>query len=246
MFKSGFIPGLYFGCEEIKPLHNNILENYQELIRNNKPYTKRSWNNVFKSIINKDDIAKIIAFDFLINNCDRYNNIGNIIIQETVTGKKIFAIDHGHAFTGPIWHNNNLQSIILTQQNHIEKINKLIDSRIIFNRNLNGLINVNGLGQIFNALQIQLDLEDLANHPFKDVIFKIENITEDNLDYWLNNIPNEWYKNKEIQINYYKLLVLNRKIFVRSFIQELYNRNAFTNSIGGGTLSWRESQYGTV
>ena len=62
----------------------------------------------------------------------------------------------------------------------------------------------------------------------------------------MNNIPNEWYKNKEIQINYYKSLVLNRKIFVRSFIQELYNRNAFTNSVGGGTLSWRESQYGTV
>ena len=245
LFKSGFTPGLYFGCEEIKPLYNNILDNYEELMLNNKPYIKRSWNSIFKNAINKDDIAKIFSFDFLVNNTDRYNNIGNILIQGNIKYNKLFAIDHGHAFFGPIW-NNNLQNIILTSENCITYINTFITSLIYQNQNINGQINLNGMGEVFNTLQMQLNIEDLTNHPFKEIIFKIENITEDNLEYCLNNIPNEWYINKELQINHYKHLILNRKNFVRYFIQELYNRNAFTNSVGGGTLSWKENQYGTV
>lgn len=241
-FAYRFSEGSYYASKELKNVENNFMENMNNLRLMGKPYITRSWNHFFDNIVNKEDIAKILAFDLLIANFDRYGNEGNILIDNTPSGRELFAIDHGHAFWGPEW--NDLKIRMLGTVECTEKYaNDYINGIIINNVNKGFL---NGLGVIFKELERYIDLNALNNHSFQNIVLRIEMITEEHLDEWLNNVPNEWFVNKPMQIGYFKNFILKQKELIRSFIQILANRSAFTN-FRGGTLEWKiEKQSGTA
>lgn len=233
--------GVYFACSEIKDLDNNTLENFEILKRMKKKYIARPWRQFFDNIVNKNDIAKILAFDILIGNFDRYTNEGNLLISNTDNGRKIFAIDHGHAFWGPIWNQDKINNLncACNDPNYIKEFINFIQIKV-------NNCNLNGLGSMFNALEDSIDLTVLDNHSFMDIVEKIESITEEFLDECLNIIPNEWFVNKDWQVACYKKFILEHKNLLRYFIQHLADKQAFSNYTGG-ELKWKQkSQYGTA
>lgn len=226
-FTYRFKEGKFFATKNIKEVENNILENYQELKRMNKPYLTKSWKKFFDNIDNKEDIAKIIAFDILIANFDRYNNEGNLLVSSE-KGRKIYAIDHGHSFFGPMWNNYKLNCLGIKEitQEYIKSFVSLILSIM---REAGAF----GSGTIFTALQGCVDLEDLDNHSFKEVVLKINSITEEMVIKWCNNIPAEWYIDKNTQIAFYSNFILKQKSIIHVIIQLLAEENAFSNYRGG-------------
>ncbi|WP_243289291.1 HipA family kinase [Clostridium perfringens] len=231
-FAYRFEAGKYFATEKLKYVENNLKDNRQELIAMGKPYMKNTWNNFFKGISNKEDIAKILAFDILIANFDRYNNEGNILIDKSVV-RKIYAIDHGHAFFGPFWDQRKVNCLKLAEVT-TEYINTFTQS-IILNENSCGA------GKIFKVLEQYIDLENIDAHSFLNVVAKIMSINEEMIDTWMDNIPDEWYIDKELQISYYKHFILKQKDVVKHIIQSLAFHDAFTN-YKGGLLKWREKE----
>lgn len=233
-FSYRFKEGKFFATKNIKEVENNILENYQQLKNMNKPYLSKSWKSFFNKIDNKDDIAKIIAFDILIANFDRYSNEGNLLVSSE-NGRKVYAIDHGHAFFGPTW---NLDKINCLRINNITMnyINFFV-SLVIDTMRISGQCSS---GIIFSALQECINLEDVENHSFKDIVCKINSINEEMIIRWCNNIPDEWYVDKESQIAHYSNFILKQKNIVHVIIQVLAEQNAFSNYRGG------ELKYGSI
>ena len=226
-FAYRFEKGRYFATQKLKYVENNLEENYQELIRMGKPYMKRTWKKFFNEVSNKEDISKIIAFDILIANFDRYNNEGNILINRT-DQRKVYAIDHGHAFFGPIWNEDKKNCLNLKGSN--EYINMFTQAILKFIP-----------GSMFNALEEYIDLSDIEYNPFAEINAKILSIDENMIELWMNDIPNEWYIDKDVQIAYYKQYLLEQKDMVQYIIQNLANRNAFTN-YKGGLLKWNNQK----
>lgn len=226
-FTYRFKEGKFFATKNIREVENNILENYQELKRMNKPYLSKSWKNFFDKIDNKEDVAKIVAFDILIANFDRYNNEGNLLVSSEA-GRKIYAIDHGHSFFGPIWDNRKLNCLGMKEvsKSYIE----YFVSTILNIMRKGGAF---GSGIIFTALQEGIDLDDLNNHSFKEIVLKINSITEEMIKKWCNNIPDEWYIDKDTQIAFYSNFILKQKNIVHVIIQVLAEQNAFSNYRGG-------------
>ncbi len=233
-FAYKFEKGKYFATEELKQLENNVMNNYQQLVQMGKPYILKSWNKFFKDVHNKEDIASILAFDILIANFDRYNNRGNILISNA-NGRKIYAIDHGHSFFSPIWNDNKIKCLTMGEVTH-QYIISFATSIV----NIMKQHKACGSGIIFGALEQHINLEDVDNHSFKEIVLKIKTITENMIIDWCNNIPNEWYVNKEYQVNCYINFIMKQKNAVENIIQVLADNNAFTN-YRGGIL-----QYGTI
>lgn len=98
VFVHKFFEGLHFASKEIENVENNLVDNFIEMFQMGKPYIKRTWNEFFKNISNKRDIAKVICFDLLIANFDRYNHEANFILTDDDGDTKFYAIDHGHSF----------------------------------------------------------------------------------------------------------------------------------------------------
>lgn len=243
MFVHKFYEGNHFASLEIKDVEDNLLENYQEQLKMRRPYVSRSWNSFFSNIVNKEQVANIIAFDLLIANFDRYGNTGNLLVADTPEGRKVFSIDHGHAFFSPVWSTEKiagLKSPINAQAYYDRFIGYIL-------RNNVGILGLaNGLGEVFRAVEPNIDLNDVTNHSFLEVVARIESITEDKVEFWLNNVPDDWYVAKNNQIQIYKNFILSQKNLVRNLIQGLADRYAFSN-YRGGVLEWkREQQVGTV
>lgn len=239
-FVHKFHEGKHFASLEVKENENNLMENYQEQLRMQKPHIKRSWKKFFENITNKEDIPKVLAFDLLIANFDRYGNTGNILVANTDSGRKILSIDHGHAFFGPKWDEDKIATIQSIEHNEAY-VNRIID--VILRNNLGA---ADGFGEVFKAIEEHVSLEDLDVHSFQEIVYHIEGISEVLIDSWLNNIPEEWFVEKAIQKSYYTHLIMRHKHLVRYFIQCMANRRAFSN-FRGGVLNWKEEQRaGTV
>lgn len=234
-FSYRFKEGKFFATKNIKEVENNLLENYKHLKEMNKPYLSKSWKSFFNKVDNKEDIAKIIAFDILIANFDRYSNEGNLLVSSE-NGRKIYAIDHGHAFFSPTW--------TLEKMNCL-RINKItmdyINSFVLLVINSMRQSGECSSGIIFNAVQEYINLEDVENHSFKDIVLKINSIDEDMIIRWCNNIPDEWYLDKESQIAHYINFILKQKSIVHVIIQILAYHNAFSN-YRGGELKYESKQ----
>jgi hypothetical protein len=244
-FVHRFYEGNLFASLELSDKEENLVENYEEMMKMGKPYISRTWNAFFANITNVEDIAKIIAFDLLIANFDRYANEGNLLVSTTEDGRKIFSIDHGHAFFGPIWNTPKMTNLRAPSLS-LSYIDSFVN--LIIQENAVRLGNANGLGAVFHAIEPNIDLTNLLNHSFMEVVNIIEHISEDLIDDWVSDIPEEWFDkaDKTTQISYYKHFILNQKYIVRHIIQRLAERNAFTNFLGGA-LEWKaEKNVGTV
>jgi hypothetical protein len=243
MFVHKFYEGTHFASLQINDVEDNLLENYEEQLRMQKPYVTRSWSSFFKNIKNPEKIANIIAFDLLIANFDRYGNTGNLLVADTDLGRQVFSIDHGHAFFNPIWGMDKINSLRSPINNHTY-YNWFVGQ--ILGNNVGRLGQANGLGEVFRSIESNIDLSDITNHSFQSVVSRVESITEDIVDKWLKNIPDEWFVAKNNQIQLYKNFILSQKDLVRYLIQNLASRSAFSN-YRGGVLEWtREQQVGTV
>lgn len=239
-FVHQFKEGMHFASQELPNKDENLKDNYLDALKMGKPYIIRSWRSFFDNIENKEDVSKIIAFDLLIANFDRFGNTGNLLVSSNNNSRKIFAIDHGHSFFGPIWNTNKIK-MLHSPSHNIEYIEGFINL-ILENNFLAG--EANGLGEVFRNIESSIDLNELSNHSFVDVVHKIESIDEDLIDEWIQNIPDNWFVDKEKQIAYYKYFVLKQKLLVRLLIQRLSERGAFSN-YRGGVLEWKtERQVG--
>jgi len=244
-FVNRFYAGNLFASLELPNIEENLVHNYELMMEMRKPHLLRTWNNFFSNIVNAADIARILAFDLLIANFDRYGNTGNLMVSNTAEGRKIFSIDHGHAFFGPEWHTNKIQYLRAPQPT-TEYIDSFIN--VILNNNIirNVGPRANGLGDVFAAIESNIDLTNINNHSFMDIVYEVERINEEVIDGWINEVPNEWFVEKDVQVAYYKHFLMNQKNVVKFLIQRLADRKAFTNFIGG-VLAWRtERTAGTV
>lgn len=232
VFVHKFKEGMYFASQEQPNLVNNIMENAKELKKMNKPYIDRTWNDFFRNVSNKKDFSKLIAFDILICNFDRFNHLDNFLVSKNDTSNKFIAIDHGHAFWGPIWNDFKIKNL-----DGYERINNFLEQIMItYIKMAEGNSN---LGVIFKAIETNITLKDLNSHDFIDVIASIESINEVIIEEIFEDIPEEWFKDKEVQIAYYKNFILNHKNNVKLIIQYLADNNYFTN-FRGGLLKWKQ------
>lgn len=239
-FVHRFTEGSFFASKEISNPEENLIENYEILMQMGKPYTIRSWSKFYSNICNPEDSAKIIALDLFIGNLDRYTNTGNLIVGQSAEGRKLYSIDHGHAFFGAVWEVNKMG--MLRSAAISEDYLRTYLKEITFNHKEGFL---NGLGEVFRAIETNIDLDDIVHHPFKNVVYSIEQISDDLLDQWFSNVPDSWYVDKNNQIGLYKHFISQQKFMVRHYIQWLANVRAFTN-FRGGQLQWKEKLAGTV
>ncbi|GED70923.1 hypothetical protein BRE01_46250 [Brevibacillus reuszeri] len=242
LFVHRFHEGLLFASKEVEGNESNLLEGYQKLIMMNKPYVRRSWNAFFSRITNGADIPKIIAMDLLIANFDRFSNDGNLLVASNSSGRRVFVIDHGHAFFGPTWE--------IHKRNILRGVN---DYRSYLPFHLNTFLEVSddggqifsGLGEIFKSIEGYVDLTDPEAHSFLDVVDQIEAINEGLIDSWFEQIPDSWFVNKREQVAEHKNYLLKQKDYVRILIQQLASSRAF-NNYRGGVLQWNGRNAGTV
>lgn len=236
-FAHRFYEGNLYASMELKDTENNMVENYLEMQKMKKPYISRTWNAFFSNVENISDISRIIAFDLLIANFDRYGNTGNLLVSSQSSTRKLYAIDHGHAFFGPVWGISKM-NVMKNVSNTYQYVDGYIN--IAFGENAKmGLLD--GLGPVFNSLENKIDLTDVMSHSFTDVVNLIEEISEPLLDSWFSEIPDEWYVKgqKTQQIAYHKNFILKQKDLIRFIIQRMAERNAFSNYLGG-ELQWKK------
>ncbi|AZB43499.1 hypothetical protein CEF21_14980 [Bacillus sp. FJAT-42376] len=242
-FAHRFYEGELFASLELKNKEDNLVENYVEMINQGKKYLNKTWKSFFNNITNSQDIVKIIAFDLLIANFDRYNNNGNLLVANDNGERKVFTIDHGHAFFGPIWETSKINAM----RSVSDDLSGYIDPTVDLILNGNAWFG-NGLGEVFHALESNINLKNLNDNPFKEVVSIIECITEELIDEWFSNIPQSWFNSvdEKVIISYYKSFILKQKNVVRHLIQRLAHRRAFTNYLGGA-LTWQiDKSAGTV
>ncbi|MCE5638574.1 hypothetical protein JL913_10630 [Staphylococcus pseudintermedius] len=232
VFVHQFREGMYFASQEEPNLINNIMENASELKEMGKPYIERSWNDFFRNVDNKIDFAKIIAFDLLICNFDRFNHLNNFLVSKDGSSNKIIAIDHGHAFFGPKWDKNKISYL----DGYNRDTNFLAQ---IFELYLNVSKGNANLGVIFKSIESHINLMEIDNHDFINVIASIESLNESIIEEMFEDIPNEWFKDREMQIEYYKHFLIKHKDNIRHIVQYLAEKNYFTN-YRGGRLRWKE------
>ncbi|QPC47099.1 HipA family kinase [Mangrovibacillus cuniculi] len=241
-FVHRFYEGNLFASLELKDTEENLVENYEEMRDMGKAYLTRTWNAFFSNIVNQEDISKIIAFDVLTANFDRYGNTGNLLVANVEEGRKIFTIDHGHAFFGPIWDTAKINALRAPVSN-LQYIDTFVSIAL---KNNGGL--ADGFGTVFRAIEPNIDLKDIQNHCFQEIVTVIEKISEELIDEWISFIPEEWFNptDKMAQISYYKNFLLKQKMVVKHILQRMAERKAFTNYLGG-VLEWqREKNVGTV
>lgn len=233
-FTERYTPGKHFGSQFLSELDNNLMLGYQQLIMMRKPYIIKSWTAFFSNIENKEVIARIIALDLLIANFDRFTNMGNLIVANESGKRLVYAIDHGHAFYGAIWGTEKMNLL-----NTVSNSGDFIQQQINLFLQVNSSQRLNGLGSIFQAIEKHVDLSDPQNHDFLEVVFKIESLNQDILDSWFDEIPDEWFVEKNTQVGFYKKFLLTNKDNMRSLISILLSNGAFSNTTGGN-LEWKE------
>ncbi len=126
---------------------------------------------VFNGLSNIGDYIKIVIFDNLIVNNDRYNQNELINIKE----KKLYIIDHSHSFGGVIWNGQYFKNLM---EKDDYKEQRVMDS----NKELYKLI---------LTKETSLDLIRREAELFRQIL------TDNFIKEILNDIPNEWYTNKE-------------------------------------------------
>lgn len=229
-FAHKFNEGFHYASTYIPDFETNYLSNQDKLRAMKKPLLIKSWNAFFDKIENPETFASIVALDILVANFDRYNNFGNVQISHNQGNRKLYALDYGHAFTGPEWDilkKQRLLTEILTPTKYHQYILGL-GSRGAYGN----------AGTVFKALEKFIDLNDIENHSFKDVVYKIECINDVMIDTWLSNIPESWYVDESAQKELLKEYLLAQKSNLREMIGIFADNNAFSNYRGGG-LAWK-------
>lgn len=228
-------PGIYLGVRSV----DNLLTQELNLILNELnfkvPGAKRRLNNLASQISNKSDIPKIVYFDFLTANVDRYQNPGNILLHRSNNGKIVLSIDFGYCFFGPYWKSRDyiagFKKVDLLQKRNFSDNSWLtfLISALGKNRDLKETL----LFKLFDPL---IDCKSSAN-PFNDIYCSTKLLTPSTLTTMINSIPTSWFTEGDYQKNLYLQFLLNQVNTLPNIFDYLVSRNYFTNISGGG-LFW--------
>lgn len=244
-FRNRFKEGEHFSSIFLEKTEENLMKDYMSLIQEGKSHLQKPWTKFFGNIVNPEDVSKIIMFDLLIGNRDRFNHPSNLMIQND-GGRKIIAIDHGHAFGGPFW--NTEKFIFLHNQNNPQFDYVKWYCRLYVDythrRQGQGIIELNGLGNIFRALDEYVDISDISDHSFIQPLEDVQSINGALITSWLSEIPDAWFIDKPSQIDFYRTFLLNQIKFMPQLIQHLAYTQAF-KSYTGGVLNWNVQNTGT-
>ncbi|MGG3936357.1 HipA family kinase [Bacillus stercoris] len=120
---------------------------------------------LLRLITNTEDVPSIILFDQIIYNNDRTQNKGNLMID--LKEKQLLAIDHSHPFKiGALWDAGQLNKI-----------------------HEDGLCLVNEFhGHNYKVLLRYVN----GNNPFNKILQKLERISEEDIDWCFEGLPQEW------------------------------------------------------
>lgn len=252
LFERRFNKGLYFGTKLIDNVEENLEDNFLDLMRLNKPYIRRSWNQYFKNIENPLDIASIIVLDLLIMNLDRFNNKGNLIIGGKNSKRFVYAIDHGHCFRGPFYDTNKIAflesnhfSSSLEMQQYVDSIFWDIIGIAQYRKTSGGVTQhvspFNHAGEIFRSIEQHIDVSDPENHSFLAPVSKLENLTQAKLTAFISDIPDEWTSGGAVQEKNYIDFITRQISLVPVILQRLITQNAFSN-YRGGDIKWKQEK----
>ncbi|WP_313490547.1 HipA family kinase [Exiguobacterium sp.] len=228
-FAHKFEPGLHYASSYISDFESNIVQNHQVLMQMGKPHLIKTWNAFFDKIENPEIIADIFALDILVANFDRYSNFGNVQISYNKGSRKLYALDFGHAFYGPVWDAIQKQTLLNEILNPVNYHNTILS--------LKNRAPYSSAGSVFKALEKFVDLCNPIAHSFQEVVYKIEHIDEAMIETWFSNIPDIWFVDKVVQKEMIKQYLLNQKQNMRAMIQLFASNDAFTN-YRGGELTW--------
>lgn len=152
-------------------------------------------------IQNKEDISKIIYFDILIANIDRYKNPGNLIFKDVGDGNIMLAIDFGYSFFGPYWSAHEYYSNIKKEELlHHNYPNDLATSWPQFILQQMNLLGQQSSNSIFDALSKFIVFKE---NPFLKSNHQAHELSNNILTKLINEIPNEWFVQGEYQKNMY-------------------------------------------
>lgn len=161
MFSRKFKPGLYFATEEVNDVEDNLAESISLGVNNGLPKVKRTWTGYLNNVSNPEAYADIIAFDIFVQNCDRFSNLGNLLIGSESGLRKVYAIDHGHAFGTP---NFDTAKMKLLKVNENPNYDEWLLNQ--FRRHGGGFT----FGPVFQGMQNNIDLT--GNNPFAELLIQ--------------------------------------------------------------------------
>lgn len=228
--------GIYLATEAVETA-NQTLGLLLEESKWDIPQTKKKINNFFKKLQNKDDISKIIYFDLLTANVDRYSNAGNLIFKKANDGTYILAIDFGYCFFGPYWTSNeyilNLSKIKLLTAEYPQITNwgKFM-TECCFTKN-------GRIGAVFSLLEKYIKFED---NPFASSHYLAVNLESNKLTDMLMKIPDDWLIQGNHQRTIYLNFILNQVKQMPGILDFAVRSKFFTNNHTGGSLQWHKEQ----
>ncbi|WP_283593245.1 HipA family kinase [Limosilactobacillus galli] len=241
-FQYKFEPGKYYATRRIENVANDLVALLNEEIMCKTRGAAIKLHNIFNKISNKNDIPSIILFDFWVSNVDRFTNSGNLILRIDGKGNYIIAIDFSHCFFGPFWDKTK-------QSDFLEIINAVKMSKVRqLSANLTNLyLNLSRdtgqlqwkLGLVFDELQKQIVFNN--KNPFKQAMFKINNISNRQIASMMDKIPANWIVGGADQKALYLNYLNAQKSILPDLMQYQAEQQLYTN-FKGGTLEWRKEK----
>lgn len=242
-FEYQFVPGQYYASKRINGNIIDLVDVINKAAQLKIRGAAQRLHNIFSKIKNKQDIPKIILFDFWTLNIDRFTNSGNLILRNDNDGNYLLSIDFGHCFNGPKWDKNTLD--FFNQLDQAIKDNLELQYCANLTQYYLRLSQCHGqlkwkLGIIFNELEKQIQFSDNVN-PFSKSEFDIRSISDNKLTFILNNIPATWIVDGTNQKESYFTFLKNQRAILPNLIQYLAEQKLFTN-YNGGALTWHQEQ----
>jgi hypothetical protein len=171
--KIGGIMGLCFPFSDIIEITEEIISQSSHLTRLGAipglhfasrflNHTEYMKKNNLNKAVNTLEMAGVILFDHMFHNSDRNNNTKNILLRKEHTGFRIYAIDNSHLIRSGKW--------------TLKTINSLSGAIFPYCRQSYGLL-----------------LKDhLSPQDFLPYIEKVANISDEDIESLVQQIPGEW------------------------------------------------------
>ena len=224
--------GLYLAVEAVETATQNL-----DLLLKEKdlgiPHSRKKVNNFFNKLDNKEDIPRILYFDLLTANIDRYRNPGNLIFKKTNTGNYILAIDFGYCFFGPYWSSKEYyydvskRDLLLLNKSNWESF---ITTACLMDNYF--------LGSVFDLLNPFIDFKE---NPFANIHSIALNLTSNNIADMLKEVPDSWLVEGNHQRNMYLNFLLNQIKRMPGILNYVASQKLFENN-KGGILTWPKEQ----
>ena len=227
-------PGLYLASENTGSSElNKEFQQYYYFYSHGFP--GNYFHGFLSRIQNKEDISKIIYFDILIANIDRYKNSGNLIFKDVGDGNIMLAIDFGYSFFGPYWSAHEYYPNIKKEELlHHKYPNGLATSWPQFILQEMDLLGQQSYNSIFDALSKFMVFKE---NPFLKSNHRAHELTNNILTKLINEIPNEWFVQGEYQKNMYLQFISSQIKLMPSIIDYLVSAKNL-NNLNGGKLKW--------